>query len=125
VIASTEANDRLILPSNGSALDRKKWRTKPSISPEFLHILDRIKVLATGSLTSMHVVSDLLKRRIAPLQKRPRLSCWFTDPNDICRIQRGPGTDLSWDELELLVGDYWGDFCPGIPDTPPGRPGAL
>jgi hypothetical protein len=95
VIASTEANDRLILPSNGPALDRKQWRTKPSLSPEFLPVLDRIKVLATGGLTSMHVVGNLLKRRIAPLQRRPRLSCWFTGPNDICRIQRGSGTDLS------------------------------
>jgi hypothetical protein len=73
VIASTEANDRLILPSNGSALDRNQWRTKPSLSLEFLPVLDRIKILATDGLTSMHVVGDLLKRRIAPLQKRPRL----------------------------------------------------
>jgi hypothetical protein len=100
VIASTEANDRLILPSNGPALDCKQWRTKPSLSLEFLPVLDRIKVLATGSLTSIHVVGDLLKRRIASLQKRPHLSCWFTGPNDICRIQRGPGTDLSWDEMD-------------------------
>jgi hypothetical protein len=95
VIASTEANDHLILPSDGPALDRKQWRTKPSLSLEFLPVLDSIKVLATGGLTSMHVVNDLLKRRIAPLQRRPRLSCWFTGPNDIGRIQRGPGTDLS------------------------------
>jgi hypothetical protein len=95
VIASTEANDRLILLSNGPTLDHKQWRTKPSLSPEFLPVLDRIKVLATGGLTSMHVVGDLLKRQIVPLQKRSRLSCWFTGPNDICRIQRGPGTDLS------------------------------
>jgi hypothetical protein len=95
VIASTEANDRLILPSNGPALDRKKWRTKPSLSPEFLPVLDRIKVFATGGLTSMHVVGDLLKRRIAPLQRRPCLSCWFTNQNDIGRIQRRPDTDLS------------------------------
>jgi hypothetical protein len=104
VIASTEANDRLVLPSDGPALDRKQWRTKPSLSPEFLSVLDRIKVLATGALTSMHVVGDLLKRQIAPLQRRPCLSYWFTGPNDIDRIQRGPGIDLSWDELELLVG---------------------
>ena len=95
MIASTEANDRLILPSNGPALDRKQWRTKPSLSPEFLPVLDRIKVLATGGLTSMHVVGDLLKRRIVPLQRRSRLYCWFTAPNDIGRIQRGPGTNLS------------------------------
>ena len=108
MIASTEANDRLILSSNGPSLDRKQWRTKPSLSPEFLPVLDRIKVLAMGGLTSMHVVGDLLKRRIALLQKRPRLSYWFTGPNDIDRIQRGPGTDLSWDELELLVGGLQG-----------------
>jgi hypothetical protein len=108
VIASTEANDHHILPSNGPALVRKQWRTKPSLSLEFLPVLDRIKVLAMGGLTSMHVVGDLLKHRIAPLQKRPRLSCWFTGLNDICRIQRGPGTNLSWDELELLVGGLLG-----------------
>jgi hypothetical protein len=51
VIASTEANDRLILPTNGPALDRKQWRTKPSFSPEFLPVLDRIKVFSTGGLT--------------------------------------------------------------------------
>jgi hypothetical protein len=112
VIASTEANDRLILPSDGPALDRKKWRTKPSLSLEFLPVLDKIKVLATGGLTSMHVVGDLLKRRIVPLQRRSRLSCWFTDLNDIGRIQRGPSTNLSWDELELLVGGLLGYFCP-------------
>jgi hypothetical protein len=95
VIASTEANDRLILPSDGPALDRKQWRTKPSLSLEFLPVLDRIKFLATGGLTSMHVVGDLLKRRITPLQRRLCLSCWFTGPNDIGRIQRGLGTDLS------------------------------
>ena len=100
MIASTKANDRLILPTNVPALDRKQWRTKPFLSPEFLPILERIKVLASGGLTSMHVVGDLLKRQITTLQKRPRLSCWFTGPNDIYRIQRGPGTDLSWDEMD-------------------------
>jgi hypothetical protein len=103
VIASTEANDRLVLPSDGPALDRKHWRTKPSLALEFLPVLDRIKTLAIGGLTSMHVVGDFLKRQIAPLQRRARLCCWFTGPNDIDRIQRGPGTDLSWEELELLV----------------------
>jgi hypothetical protein len=75
--------------------------------------LDRIKVLATSGLTSMHVVGDLLKRRIASLQRRPRLSCWFTGPNDFDRIQCGLGTNLSWDELELLVGGITGEtFVP-------------
>jgi hypothetical protein len=60
--------------------------------------------LATGGLTSMHVVGDHLKHWIVSLQRRPRLCCWFTGPNFIGRIQRGPGTDLSWDELAVLVG---------------------
>jgi hypothetical protein len=34
VIASAEANDCLMLPSNGPALDRKHWRTKPSLALE-------------------------------------------------------------------------------------------
>ena len=113
MIASAEANDRLVLPSNGPSLDRKHWRTKPSLSPELLPVLDRIKTLATGGLTSMHVVGDFLKRRIMPLQRRSRLCCWFTGPNDIGRIQRGPGTDLSWEELELLVKGITGEsFVP-------------
>jgi hypothetical protein len=57
--------------------------------------LGRIESLATGGLTSMHVVGDFLQRRIAPLQARARLSCWFTGSNDLGRVHRGSGTDLS------------------------------
>jgi hypothetical protein len=95
VIVSTEANDRLALPSDGPTLDRKQWRAKPSLALEFLPMLDRIKALAAGGLTSMHVVGDFLKLRVMPQQRRPRLCCWFTSPNDISTIQHGPGTDLS------------------------------
>jgi hypothetical protein len=113
VTASAEANDRLVLPSDGPALDWKQWRAKPSLAPEFLPVLDRIKTLGTGGLTSMHVVGDFLKCRIVPLQRRARLCCWFTDSNDIGRIQRGPRTDLSWEELELLVKGITGEsFVP-------------
>jgi hypothetical protein len=121
VIASAEANDRLALPSDGPRLDRKKWRAKPSLAPEFQFVLDRIKSLVAGGLTSMHVVGDFLKRRITPLQQRVRLCCWFTGSNDISRIQRGPGTDLSWEELEVLVKKITGESF--IPEslTPPPR----
>ena len=95
VIVSAEANHRLALLNDGPRLDRKQWRAKPSLAPEFEPVLDRIKELAAGGLTSMHMVGDFLKRRIMPLQGRPRLCCWFTGPGDIDRIQRGPGTDLS------------------------------
>jgi hypothetical protein len=109
VIASAEANDRLALPNDGPRLDRKQWRTKPSLAPELQLVLDRIKSLAAGGLTSMHVVGDFLKCRIAPLQLRARLCCWFTGPNDIGWIQRGLGTDLSWEELEVLVKGITGE----------------
>jgi hypothetical protein len=113
VIASADANGRLVLPSDGPALDRMQWRIKSSLSPVFLPVLDRIKGLATGGLTSMHVVSDLLKHRIASLQRRLHLCCWFTGPNNIGMIQRGLGTDLSWYELAVLVGGITGEtFVP-------------
>jgi hypothetical protein len=115
VIASAEANDRLALPSDGPRLDRKQWRDKPSLAPEFQLVLDRIKSLAADDLMSMHVVGDFLKRQIAPLQQRARLCCWFTGSNDIGRVQHGPGTDLSWDELEVLVKGITGESF--IPDS--------
>jgi hypothetical protein len=123
VIASAEANDRLALPSDVPRVDRKQWRTKPSLAPELQLVLDRIKSLAPGGLTSMHVVGDFLKRRITPLQQRARLCCWFTGSNDISRIQRGPGTDLSWEELEVLVKGITGEsFVPKSLILPEGIP---
>jgi hypothetical protein len=123
VIASNEANDCLALPSEGPRLDRKQWRAKPTLAPELEPVLDRIKTLATGGLTLMHVVGNFLKRRVASLQRRAHLCCWFTGPNDIGQIQRGPGTDLSWDELEVLVKGITGEsFIPESlihPQVPP------
>jgi hypothetical protein len=86
VIASAEVSDCLALPSDGLRLDRKQWRVKPCLMPEFEPILDRIKELVVGGLTSMHVLGDFLKRRVMPLQGRPRLCCWFIGPSDIGRI---------------------------------------
>jgi hypothetical protein len=75
-----------------------------SLAPEFLSVLDRINTLATGDLTSMHVVGDFLKRRIAPLVHRPE-----RHRPDPARV----GTDLSWEELELLVKGITGEsFVP-------------
>jgi hypothetical protein len=89
VIASTEASDRLVLPIDGPRLDKKQWRAKPPLTSEFEPVLDRIKSLATSGLPSMHVVGDFLKRWIALLQARARLSCWFTGSNDLGRIHHG------------------------------------
>jgi hypothetical protein len=109
VIACIEASDRLVLPSDGPRLDRRQWRAKPSLASEFELVLGSIESLATDGLTSMHMVGDFLQRRIAPLQARARLSCWFTGLNDLGRVHRGPGTNLSWEELELLVKGITGE----------------
>jgi hypothetical protein len=109
VIASTEASDRLVLPSEGPRIEKKQWRAKPPLAPEFEPVLGRIESLASGGLTSMHVVGDFLQRRITPLQARARLSRWFSGTNDPSRVQRSPGTNLSWEELELLVKGITGE----------------
>jgi hypothetical protein len=109
VIASTEASDCLSLPSDGPKLEKKLWRAKSSLASEFEPVLGRIESLATSGLTSMHVVGDFLQRRIASLQARACLSCWFTGSNDLSRTQRGPGTNLSWEQLELLVKGITGE----------------
>jgi hypothetical protein len=49
-------------------------------------VMSSSKGLATGGLTSMHVVNDFLKCRITPLQRMARLCCWFISVNDIGRI---------------------------------------
>jgi hypothetical protein len=67
VIVSAKANDRLAPSNDGPRLDRKQWRAKPSLAPKFEPVLDRIKSLAAGGLTSMHVVGAFLKRRIVLL----------------------------------------------------------
>jgi hypothetical protein len=113
VIATAKVSDRLALPSDGPRLGRKQWRKKPCLVPEFEPVLDRIKELAVGGLTSMPVLGDFLKRRVMPLQGRPRLCCWFTGPSDIGRIQHGPGTDLTWEQLEIFVRGITGEaFIP-------------
>jgi hypothetical protein len=67
VIASAEASDHLALLSDGPSLERKQWRVKPCLVLEFGPILDRIRELAAGGLTSMHILVDFLKRRVMPL----------------------------------------------------------
>jgi hypothetical protein len=109
VIATAEVSDRLALPSDGPRLGRKQWREKPCLVPKFEPVLDRIKELPVGGLTSMHVLRDFLKRRVMPLQGRPRLCCSFTGHCDIGRIQRGPGTDLTWELLEIFVRGITGE----------------
>jgi hypothetical protein len=103
VIATTDANDRLELPKEGPLSDRSSWKAKPSLPEELVPVLNRVKTLARGSLTSMMVLGDFLRHRIAPLQQRSRMAYMFTGENDYCRIVRGPGTDLTNEELEVSI----------------------
>jgi hypothetical protein len=103
IITMTDANDCLELPTEGPLLDRSSWKARPSLPVELDPVLDRIKALARGGLTSMMVLGDFLRRRIAPLQQRSRMACMFTGVNDCNRIMRGTGSDLCGAELEVLI----------------------
>jgi len=121
LIASTDDNERLDLPTNGPTSDRKDWRARPKLAAEFDPILNRIRSLVEGGLSSMHVLGDFLKRRIAPLQQRPRPVWIYTGPNDCGRVDRGVDTDLTRDALEIRVqGVTSEDFVPEVLVLPAG-----
>jgi hypothetical protein len=90
VIAKADANDRLEMPTERPLSDRSTWKARPSLPAELAPVLNRINELARGSVTSMMVLGDFLRHRIAPLQQRTRMACMYTGPNDCCRIARGP-----------------------------------
>jgi hypothetical protein len=105
----TDANDRLKLPTGGPLLDRNSWKARPSLPAELNPVLDRVKVLARGGLTSMMVLGDFMRRHIAPLQQRSKMACMFTGVNDCSRIEREASTDLSDAELEVLIRGMTGE----------------
>jgi hypothetical protein len=103
VIAVVDPHDRLELPTEGPQSDRSTWKARPTIPAELDPVLYRIKKLARSGLTSMMVLGNFLKRRIAPLQQRSRMAYVYTGLNDCCRIARGPGGDFTRTELEAAV----------------------
>jgi hypothetical protein len=103
VITKTNANDCLELPTERPLSDRSTWKAKPSLPAELDPVLNRVKNLERGGLTSMMVLGDFLRCHIAPLQQGSRMACMYTGPNDCCRIARGPGTDFTRAELEASI----------------------
>jgi hypothetical protein len=103
VIATADPHDRLELPTDVPQGDRSTWKAKPMIPKELDPVLYRVKNLQRSGLTSMMVLGDFLKRRIAPLQQRSRMAYMYTGLNDCCRIARGPGADFTRAELEAAV----------------------
>ena len=104
VIATTEANERLVMLTGGPSSDRLSWRAKPSLPPDFDSVLSKIRSLAESGLNSLHVLGDFLKRRIAPLKQRPRPAWSFTGLNDCSRTHRGEGSDLTQEDRRSWCG---------------------
>jgi hypothetical protein len=76
-------------------------------------VLDRVKDLQRSGLTSLMVLGDLLKWRIAPLQQRSRMAYMYTGLNDCSRIIRGPGSEFTRVELEAALRAMTGEaFSP-------------
>ena len=71
VITTTEANERLVMPTEGPASNCQSWRAKPSLPPAFDPMLNKIKTLAEGGLTSLHVLGDFLKRPCSGKRTHP------------------------------------------------------
>jgi hypothetical protein len=71
VIVEADPHDRLELPTRGPQSDRSTWKAKSTIPKELGPVLDRVKNLQRSGLTSMMVLGDFLKRRIAPCSSGP------------------------------------------------------
>jgi hypothetical protein len=113
VITTTEANEHLVMPTEGPTSDRGSWRAKPSVPPDFDSVLGKIRSLVESGLTLLHVLGDFLKRRIAPLKQRLRPAWSFTGLNDYSRTHCGEGSDLTQEALEVLVRAVTGEvFVP-------------
>jgi hypothetical protein len=113
VIAEANSHDRLELPTDGPQSDRSTWKAKPTIPKELGPVLDRVKNLQRSGLTSLMVLGDFLKWRIAPLQQRSRMAYMCTGLNDCSRIVRGPGSEFTKAELEAALRAMTGEaFSP-------------
>jgi hypothetical protein len=113
VIAEADPHDHLELPTEGPQSDRSTWKAKPTMPEELGPVLDLVKNFSRSGLTSLMVLGDFLKHRIAPLQQRTRMAYMYTGSNDCCRIARGPGTDFTRVELEVAIQGMTGDaFSP-------------
>ncbi|KAJ1258614.1 hypothetical protein BS78_10G089600 [Paspalum vaginatum] len=94
VIVRAEPNDRLALPDSSPDAPLPEGAST-DLPPEFSPVLARIAELVSGGLTSLHVLADFLRRRLAPLQMRPRLAWNYTCSNDCSQVVRGEDHDLT------------------------------
>jgi hypothetical protein len=90
VITTTDANDRLELPMEGPLSDRSTWKAKPSLTAEIGPVLNRVKELANGGLTSLMVLGDFLRRHIAPCSSGPGCPACTQGQPTATRSRAGP-----------------------------------
>ncbi|XP_062224366.1 uncharacterized protein LOC133922808 [Phragmites australis] len=88
-----DPHDRLALPEVAAEPRKSTWEVPPPEDARLEPVFERIKFLRDSGLTSVMVVADFLRRRLASLRERAR-PCWlYTGPEDITRTQ----IDASWD----------------------------
>uniref|UniRef100_J3KUJ6 Transposase (putative) gypsy type domain-containing protein n=1 Tax=Oryza brachyantha TaxID=4533 RepID=J3KUJ6_ORYBR len=85
---------RLQLPI-GPPVPNDNWLSSPTLGPEFDATLGRIAGLQAQGLNSHMVFGDFMRRRIAPLQARPRPAYLYTGVDDDMRTH--VGTTGDWD----------------------------
>ena len=63
-------HDRLTLPEMAAEPQKSTWEAPPQTDRWMETVLDRIDFLRQAGLTSVMVVADYLRRRLAPLRER-------------------------------------------------------
>ena len=66
-------------------------------------VLNRINDLRRVGLTSLMVVADFLRRRLAPLREHARPAWMYTGPRDVTRTCVGEDEDLNEGALAALL----------------------
>ena len=93
----------LELPEKAAEPRRSTWEAPPPEDARLEPVLERIRFLRDSGLTSIMVVVDFLRRRLAPLRERARPSWFYTGPEDITRTQIGASWDLGPAELRGMT----------------------
>jgi hypothetical protein len=98
-----DPHERLELPEKAAEPRRSTWEAPPPEDARLKPVLERILELRESGLTSVMVVADFLRRRLAPLRERARPSWFYTGPEDITRTQIGASWDLGQAELRGMI----------------------
>nr|CAE03901.2 OSJNBb0026I12.9 [Oryza sativa Japonica Group] len=93
---------RLRLPSQPPA-QASNWRAPVDLGDGYDAVLDRLAGLRSQGLTGAMVFGDYLRRRIAPLQRRPRGAWEYTGSEDCMRTHQGVRWDWAPEDFKIVV----------------------